>query len=211
MASKKLSREERQQLHYVAKRVRIAYPHVFEPQTPNFQGDDDTPKAPAWSLQVRLDPNNDHDKQVIADIEALMQRAAKIYWEKDAETALRIAKRQDTTCFIRESRDGTYLTFNVKRVKRDATTAGPRVVGPQKQALKPEDGLIYSGMVGNVVFDMWCFGDPQGKFKPGFAAELMGLQFVSHGDPIGGGTVSATDDDFEDLSDAGDGDGEDWI
>lgn len=192
----KLSEEQRKKLHVVVRGVRIAYPRVFEPETNEQSGKSE------YSLQVRLfDANPDHMKQVKA-LQETLKSAAQFHWGDEWQKHYRDAVDSKNTRFLRHNEDEGYWFCSVKR---RASDKAPRVVDRRKAVLTAEDGKIYSGVVGNVVFDVWCYGGvaKNGQKVPyGFSATLLGLQFVEDADPIGGATT-AKDSDFEDLSDDG--------
>lgn len=191
----KLTPEQRKALHVVARKVRIAYPAVFEPQCNDLSGKDE------FCVQIRLyDDNPDHVEQV-KRIKAVMIEAAKAFWGQDAKKFAAEAADSKNTRGLRYDEEGGY---HFLYAKRPATQQAPRVVGRDRtMELRPEDGKIYSGAVCNVVFDVWCYSGTTksgAKIPPGFSFSLSGVQFVEDGDPIGGSPV-AEDDDFDDLSD----------
>lgn len=55
----KLTAEERKKLHLVLRKVRIAYPEVFEPKHNDLSGKDE------YSVQVRLYENNPEHMKIV--------------------------------------------------------------------------------------------------------------------------------------------------
>lgn len=193
----RIDNETRQKLHVVAHAVRIGYPRVFEVEENAQSGKRE------YSLQIRwMDDNPDHMKQVEA-MQARLKLAAKAYWGEEWEKHYRDAIDSKNTRFLRHNEDEGYWFCSIKRGERDGA---PRVVDRCKEVkLRPEDGKIYSGMVGNVVFDLWCYGGVArngAKVPYGFSGTLLGLQYVADGEPFGGARM-AKDNDFEDLEDNG--------
>lgn len=188
-----ISPEIRQKLHIKLSNVRLAYPHVFEAVENTLSGKRE------YSCQIRLYKSNpDHMKQVEKLREA-MKVAAKAFWGDDADRNMRTALDSTNTRWLREDADGEYFFISLKRRESDGA---PRVVSRDRTInLRPEDGKMYSGAFVNAVLDLWCYSGVAKngqKIPSGFSATLMGLQFVSDGDPLGGARV-AKDDDFEDL------------
>ena len=60
----KLTAEERKKLHLVLRKVRIAYPEVFEPKHNDLSGKDE------YSVQVRLYENNPEHMKIVEMINA---------------------------------------------------------------------------------------------------------------------------------------------
>lgn len=192
-----LTAEQRKELHIKCSKVRIAYPHVFEPARNAQSG------AMEYSTQVRFYKNKPEDMAQVEHIRKAMDNAARWAWGPDAEKRIKQAKNGgNTTCFLRE--DDDYFFINVK-ANPDRTT--PRVVDRDKtRTLKPEDGRIYSGVTANVIFDLYARGgvNKSGINIPyGWSGTLLGVQFVEATDAFAGVSATARDDDFDDLADDG--------
>lgn len=77
----------------------------------------------------------------------------------------------------------------------------PEVIGPRKDAdgkfprLRKEDGFIYSGCIANVSLNFFVFGTKLGAVNKGVGVGLGNVQFVGHGERLGGGV--AADAEFE--------------
>lgn len=189
----KLTAEERKKLHLVLRKVRIAYPEVFEPKHNDLSGKDE------YSVQVRLYENNPEHMKIVEMINAAKEVAANAFWGRDAKAFNARVEKIDNNKGLRHNDEGGFYFLSAKR---RPDQQAPRIVGRDRTVeLRPEDGKIYSGAVCNVVVDLWCYS---GKAKngtpiqPGFSFTLCGIQFVEDGDPIGGASV-ATDDDFDEL------------
>ena len=189
----KLTAEERKKLHLVLRKVRIAYPEVFEPKHNDLSNKDE------YSVQVRMYEDNPEHMQQVELVKAAKAAAAQAFWGKDAKRLAAEAEDSKNTRGLRYDPEGGYWYFNAKR---RADQGAPRVVGRNpKMLLKPEDGKICSGAVCNAVIDLWCYSGTAKngtKIPAGFSFTLCGIQFVEDGDPIGGASV-AKDDDFDDL------------
>lgn len=166
----KLTAEERKKLHLVLRKVRIAYPEVFEPKHNDLSGKDE------YSVQVRLYENNPEHMKILAEAE-------------DAKN----------TRGLRYDADGGYYYFNAKRnasQQAPRVVGRDRTVELRPEDGKIYSGAVcnvvvdlwcYSGTAKNGA-----------KIPAGFSFTLCGIQFVEDGDPIGGASV-AKDDDFDDL------------
>lgn len=191
----KLTPEQRKALHVVARKVRIAYPNVFEPQHNDLSNKDE------YSVQIRLYEDNAEQMEIVKHIKGVMAKAAEFYWGQDAKKFAREAADSKNTRGLRYDEEGGFYFITAKR---NASQQAPRVVGRDRtMELRPEDGKIYSGAICNVIFDVWCYSGTAkngAKIPPGYSFSLCGLQFVADGDPIGGTSV-AKDEDFDDLSD----------
>jgi len=60
-----------------------------------------------------------------------------------------------------------------------------------KSPIVEEDGKLYGGAIVNASIGAWIQDNAYGKRING---NLYGVQFVKHGEPLGGGTVDVTDD-----------------
>lgn len=158
----KLTAEERKKLHLVLRKVRIAYPEVFEPKHNDLSGKDE------YSVQVRLYENNPEPMKIVETIKSAKGFAAQVFWGRDAKRFLAEAEDAKNTRGLRYDADGGYYYFNAKR---NASQQAPRVVGRDRTVeLRPEDGKIYSGAVCNVVVDLWCYS---GTAKNGAMASAI--------------------------------------
>lgn len=189
----KLSLEDRNNLHIVARGVRLAYPKLFEPETNTLNGREE------YSCQIRFYKNNAEHMKQVEKIRAAMKVAAKAFWGDEAERNYRSAIDSKNTRWLREDDEGEYFFVSLKRRAQDGA---PRLVHRDRTIdLRQEDGKLYSGAIVNAVFDIWCYSGvaKNGQKIPcGFSATLGGIQFVADADPLGGARV-AKDDDFEDL------------
>lgn len=93
--------------------------------------------------------------------------------------------------------DSEYDTFQDHWVVRASNSQRPTALDRDKTPLQPEDGKVYSGVYVNAIIEPWIQDNQFGKRVN---ANLLGIQFSQHGDPLGGAKV-ANEDDFDDLGD----------
>lgn len=91
--------------------------------------------------------------------------------------------------------ESEYTTFENHWVVRASNTNRPTALDRDKSPLQEEDDKVYSGVYVNAIIAPWIQDNNYGKR---INASLLGIQFVEHGEPLGGSTV-ASDDDFDDL------------
>jgi len=75
----------------------------------------------------------------------------------------------------------------------------PTVIDRDRTPLTEEDGRVYAGCYVNAMVEFWAQDNQFGKRVN---CSLRGVQFVSDGEPFGGGGVPATADDFPELEDS---------
>ena len=142
----KLTSEQRKQLHLVLRKVRIAYPQVFEPKHNDLSGKDE------YSIQVRLYETNPEHMKLVEQIKAAKAVAAEAFWGRDAKTFASRAEKNDNNQGLRYNEEGGYWLLNAKR---RPDQQAPRVVGRDRtMVLRPEDGKIYSGAICNVIVEL---------------------------------------------------------
>lgn len=81
---------------------------------------------------------------------------------------------------------------------KGANAMKPTTLKLDKSEASEDDGLIYSGSYADVQISCWIQDNSWGKR---INANLLGLRFRNHGDPLGGGGGRAAVDDFDDLDD----------
>ncbi len=190
----KLTAEQRKQLRLTLRNVVVAGPRVFEAV------ENEKSHKLEYSLTVRFYKSNPEHVAEFKRYLAVVDLADKYFWGADADAFGKRANKNPYGCGFGEDEEGGYYYLRAKCLARPGVP-GPKIVGRNKHiVLHAEDGLIRSGMIGNVVISVWCyvFGN-----NPGRANELHGLQYVDEGEPLAGGSL-ATDDDFDNLEDTGD-------
>lgn len=180
--------------HKILRHVRCAYPVLFEPQLNNLNDQYE------WSMRICFMRNNPEHMQTVEAIKADMKRLAKANWGPNWEKAYRNALDSKNTRFLRDDPDLDYIFINVKRKKSKGIP--PKVVDRNKSViLTAIDGKPKSGDIVNVIIDIFTYENT----AQGWSADLIGVQFWEEGEPFGGSTRTARDDEFEDdLSDTGD-------
>lgn len=91
-------------------------------------------------------------------------------------------------------------------VSASADTA-PTAVDRDRNRIKADDGVLYSGCRVNAKVEVWAQDNSWGQRVN---VAMLGVQFVADGDKWGGGAPPANPDDFPDL-DAGGDDGDDAL
>ena len=81
------------------------------------------------------------------------------------------------------------------------STGRPLVIDRDKSPLTAADGRPYAGCYVNSSVEIWAQDNKWGK---GIRASLRGVQFFKDGDAFAGG-APASEEEFDDLSDAGEG------
>lgn len=194
MATTRLTAEQHKKLRLTLRNVTIAAPKVFEPV------ENPLSHKLEYSASVRMMDNNPAHMEVLHYLQGVIKLAAQYYFGDDWERLLKQALKNENTAGLNHDDEGGYWYLKSKCTFRPGYP-GPKVVGRDKHmTLRPEDGLIVSGMIGNIVIKVWCYIF---NGKPGISFELLGLQFVDKGEPLAGAAVTAADDDFDDLEDAG--------
>jgi len=161
----------------------------------------------AYGLGARIEPGSDHEKQ----IKSAMIEAAKEKWPDNWKTKLEALVENKKVCFsskpprnaegeIYSGFEGGQGILNVRRGEVAADKKGPPLViggGVNgKGKVTKADGVIYSGAVCNVSADIWADDRPSYHRVNG---DFRGVQFVEHGERLGGGGEPTSEDEFDDL------------
>jgi len=191
--------------------VRGAFMEVFEPKAFNGEG------KPAFSMACIIDPDTEVGKKNIARIEAEQKAVAIAKWgegEVSVKTktgTVKMPKWQAVFDEI-EKNDKLALHDGDKKSAYDGYPGNvfvnlrnetrPLVIDRQRLPVTMADGLVYSGAYYNVQLELWAQDNSYGKR---INATLKGVQYFRPGDAFAGGTPPAEADEFEDLSDDGEG------
>ena len=140
-----------------------------------------------YGTQVLIDPESEDFKRLSAAIESVKKAAdlGKL--------------RADRVCVTDgdETDYDTHQDKKVLRASRRADKGRPITVDKKLQPCVQEDGLLYSGATANVKISVWAQDNKYGKR---INAELLAVQFVEHGDNMGG-SVAPTIDGFDAIDD----------
>lgn len=165
--------------------ARLSFPNIFRPSAFN-PGDD--PKFSATFILEEGDPQ-------LETIRTEMKRIAAEKWADDVPPRLKRCLRSGSEKSDLDGfGEGTWF-FNASNKKR------PGVFDRDRSALVEEDGKPYAGSYVNVLVDFWA---QDNKFGKRINASLQGIQFAKDGDGFGGGSGTATSDDFNTLEDVDD-------
>lgn len=131
------------------------------------------------------------DKETYSKIETLIA---------DIKAANKGVKVPNDKIFIKdgdEIDDETTAGYWLIRTGKNISKGRPTLVNRDKSPLVEEDGLLYGGAIVNASIGAWLQDNAYGKRING---NLYGIQFVKHGEPLGGGVTTALDD-FDDIED----------
>lgn len=173
------------------KDVRIFFPSLFKEGT--YQGQ----PTGRYSSKFRVEKNSENMKILT---EAVLAEA-KATWPEDWQRMLMLFKGDATkSCMIdgdlseTEGFDGGIILTGQRKLDKGR----PVVVDRNKNPLIESDGKPYSGSYVNASLEIWG----QNKNYKGMRCGLLAVQFVRDGEAFTGGHA-ATDEDFDDLSPAG--------
>lgn len=99
---------------------------------------------------------------------------------------------------IKDGDDFDYAGYEGHWAVKCANTIRPKLLNKDKSPILEEDGILYAGCYVNVLFDIWIQNNSYGKRAN---ANLLGLQFAKDGEPLGGGSSVADEDDFDCFDD----------
>lgn len=133
-------------------------------------------------------------------IENSIQSQLKDAFGAKAEAMGKKLRASRNTCVWNDGDDYEWNGAEGNYVLGVSSDIRPKVLNKDKTIVVQEDGVIYSGCYVNAVVGLYV----KSKGTPGIFCSLGGIQFAADGEPTGGSTV-ASDDDFEDISDIGEG------
>lgn len=168
------------------KKVRLAFPQLFEAKTVNGEG------KPAFSASFLIDPS---DPQVEA-INAEIERVAKEKWGAKADTLLVSLRKGDKLALHDGDLKAQYDGYPGNLYISARNAVRPHVLSRDaKTEISEADGIIYAGCYVNAIIDFWAQDNNYGKRVN---CTLHKVQFHSDGDAFSGGKIS--DEEFEDLA-----------
>lgn len=177
------------------KRVRMSHLFVYEPSEPLEEG-----QKPKFRGKFIFENDKQDDKVRDAILEACIDK----FGEKAGQKLFdRIIDNPEKCCY----RDGDEYTDDEGKV-RDGYEGNwyiaanslkkPLLIDRARDEVGEEEGLIISGNYANVKIDIYAYEHKKSKSR-GVTAQLMGIQFVAEGEPLGGGGRRANADDFDEL------------
>jgi hypothetical protein len=180
----------------VLKNVRLApFPQLYTARQYKGVGDF------SYEAGFLFAPGSEADRE----IKRVYQDVAVEAWKDKASSMLQQFKGNNLKTFLIDGNSKPdiegfpgNLFVKAKRKQKDGRPDIRDMDG--KRPLAEADGRPYAGCYVNAVLEVWA----QTKDTPGMRCKLLGLQFVRDGDALAGSATSASEDDFEDLSDGAD-------
>lgn len=169
------------------KNVRLSFPSVFERAT--FEG---TPTK--YEATFLLDKKQ--HAETIEQIRTAIEQAIK--------TELKGAKVPADKRCLKDGDEVDYDGYQGCMSFKAANKKRPLVIDTDKTPLTDDDNKIYGGCYVNAIVQLWVQNNGYGKR---INANLLGMQFVKHGEPFGEKSVAdvsefdAIDDDFDNIGD----------
>lgn len=188
--------------------VRISWPVLFVPE--NMRGETD-PKKRTFGLSAIIPPDSPHvqtlDDAMLAAAREKFPDTDKVK-DRGQKMLKQLIEKGDVFFFKKENANDAgepYAGFEGQFFMRARSSYKnpPTVRDKDASKITEDTGRIYSGCFCNLVLDVWGQDNSKG-FGNRINCTLLGVQFFRDGDSFGGGQ-KASDDDFEDLSDTGEG------
>ena len=159
------------------KNVRLSFPSLFKKAV--FQGN--VGKHEATFMFPKTDTKT-YDA-CIAAIEAIKKENKN-------------AKVPDAKVFIKDGDDVEYDGCAGMWMVKASNGKRPTVINRDKSPITEEDEVMYAGCYVNAIIEPWFQNNDFGKRVN---ANLLGVQFVKDGEPLGDGGTKVGADDFDDL------------
>lgn len=167
----------------ILRKVRIAFPNLFEPKTVNGEG------VPAYSACFIIDGS---DAEQVERVKLAMKAVGEAKWQskwplvhKELSAKDRLAMHEGATKAAYDGFDGNFF------ISARTSNKKPVIVDRDASPLSMLDGKIYAGCFVNASIDLWAQDNNYGKR---INAALRGVQFVKEGQPFGDASTSAADD-----------------
>lgn len=174
----------------VIKNVRLGYgPALFEPV--HFNGDVTTKKR--YDAPLLVEADSDTHEQIEAEIE----RVAVEVWGAKAQAILKVCRADKMKyCYAdgdaKVDKDGEPLDslagYFILGSHRAVKSGPPIICDMAQRPLTAADGKPKDGSYVNAKIEIW--GQPKGTGAPGIRCSFSVVQFVAHGDSLGGGGVT---------------------
>lgn len=165
--------------------ARLSYAALFEPK--GFNG-----QEPKYSVSLIIPKD---DKEALAAIKEGINQAKEEGKDRafngkipaNLRTPVRDGdeERPDDEAYV----NAYFLNANSKKA--------PKLYMPVK-GVEPTEEDLYSGVIANVVLNFFAYNTSGNK---GIGAGLMAVQFVEHGERLGGGGITDSDLDFDEAED----------
>lgn len=184
---------------------RLSYAYLFD----GYEGEsDDGKKTVSYCTHVIVDPNTPADslrglksgKEYLAMIKAAQREVAVAGWGDNADNVLKELQGKDKLALhagdiSKPGQEGYAGNFFLSTNSKVRPTLVETKEGRNVQLVKA-DGRPYSGcwaVVHLAMYPQGANGKPS-KYGKRINCQLMGVQFVKHGDAFGGGRVSAPEE-----------------
>lgn len=184
------------------KKARLSNVYVFEKSAPMEEG---------GTAKYRCKFILESRKQDEAIQDCIMEACVAKFGQKAGEKLFdRIIDNPEKCCF-RDGDDNTDDEGNIREgfegymYVAGNSTKKPLLLDKQRDEVGEEDGLIMSGNYANVKIDIFAWEHKKSKAK-GVSAQIMGIQYVKEGEPLGGGGRRANVNDFDEIDEDDDDD-----
>lgn len=172
--------------------VYLSYPHLFEPYRPKRVDIDPAtgkPKKGKYGAKFCFHKKN---PQNVKDAKAIHAKIVEM-----SKTVLKQSLPADRYCL----RDGAQLTEDMHEyyVLSASDDVAPTVVDRRRRPVTAEDDLFYAGCKVNATVRLWVQNNQD--YGKRINSNLIGLQFVEHGERWGGRARPNVEDIFDDISD----------
>jgi len=176
------------------KNVRLAFPVLH---TAEAFGDSDKKDFSGAFLIAKNDPQ-------IKEINRVIDAVAVEKW-KDKAAAMVKSIRAGDKMFIHDGDSKEYDGYAGNFFMNARNEVRPAVIDRNKAPLTAEDGKPYAGCYVDVSLDIWA---QENKYGKRINAKLRGVRFVADGDAFTAAGTTGSADDFDDLADGADGEGD---
>ena len=161
------------------KNARLSFPSLFKKSV--FNGEEGKYEA------TLLFPKSDTDtyNKIVAEIDRIKKE------NKNAKVG------SDKT-FIKDGDESEYDGCEGMWMIKASNNKRPTVINRDKTPITEDDEILYAGCYVNGIIDGWFQNNTYGKRVN---ANLLGVQFVKDGAPLGDGAKTADADDFDEIDD----------
>lgn len=166
--------------------VRLSYFYGFLPMTGKNDKGQDTSN---YCTHAIMGP----DHLVLPAVKALIKDVGLAAWADQATAVLTQLAGQDRLCLhkgdvSKAGQDGYAGNFYISANSK----VRPTIIDGNRAPLVAADGRPYSGCYANVMVNIWA--QTGGGYGKRINAQLMGVQFLRHGEAFGGGRVAAPEE-----------------
>lgn len=182
------------------KDVVLDWPNLFKPG--GREGD-----TPRYGATFNMPP--DHPQ--VAQIRKVIQQACVAKWKDKAKEMHALLNKKDLVP-LRDGDDKVikYPYLAGMLFLATASPAGkprPTTFDGARREVDENAGLFYRGAIVNAKISIWAQDNAYGQRVN---AQLMGVQFVRKGEPLGGGGRTASADEFEAIAAPEETGSDDW-